>query len=176
MSQAQMEDIQQLKHSLVSAQEVIDKLRWRAESAERALSSAQSENAGLVEKTNGAQKLAAEILISEMRLRKALGDLVKALDACAPSITDAFAFKQNHGILYAGPTYSLELEMARSALTAQPASQAGGERDAVIEECAKVCEALRDQWHARLILVPLPNDCATAIRALKSPAPEPRHE
>lgn len=39
-------------------------------------------------------------------------------------------------------------------------------RKAVIEECAKVCEALRDEWHARRISVPLPNDCAEAIRAL----------
>ena len=40
------------------------------------------------------------------------------------------------------------------------------DRKAVIEECAKVCEVLRDEWHARRISVPLPNDCAEAIRAM----------
>lgn len=52
-------------------------------------------------------------------LKVALSDLVNALDACQPGITDAFTFHHIHGGRYTGPTYNEELARARKALEEQ---------------------------------------------------------
>ena len=51
------------------------------------------------------------------RLRDAALAFLARLDLITPAINDAFAFKQNHGFQYAGPTWEFELAALRKAVT-----------------------------------------------------------
>lgn len=48
----------------------------------------------------------------------ALEGLVSTIDALTPEINEAFAFRQNHGFTYTGPTWVDALAVARAALLA----------------------------------------------------------
>lgn len=50
------------------------------------------------------------------------------------------------------------------------------ERASVIEQCAKVCEEQGRQWMPHKLSVPLTDDCAAAIRALKHPESAARED